>query len=203
MMPDGRKPSQDISRQWPNRDMREGGNTARPPRQRLRRPGETKRVLICYDPILAAGLLITVVDDENSHLTSSILAAPAAPALTSFPESREKNRLDPKIAGLITNNARQLLLLFFASPHPSLPRMRQSEGWGRSPRQSDRRRFDAGKNGGGILCSFGSFPVILVRECQTSRRWHYRRKPAHLDERRNPKHRDDIIDIAYLSINNA
>jgi hypothetical protein len=25
----------------------------------------------------------------------------------------------------------------------------------------DRRRFDAGKNGGGIRCSFGSFPVVL------------------------------------------
>ena len=37
--------------------------------------GETKRVLICYDRILAAGLLITVVDGENPHLTSSILLA--------------------------------------------------------------------------------------------------------------------------------
>ena len=38
--------------------------------------------------------------------------------------------------------------------------------------------------------------------CQKSRRWQYRRKPAHLAERRNPKRCDNIINIAYLSIHN-
>jgi len=36
----------------------------------------------------------------------------------------------------------------------------------RFPRQSDRRRFDAGKNGGGIRCFFGSF---LSFWCQDAR----------------------------------
>jgi hypothetical protein len=42
-------------------------------------------MLIYYDRILAAGLLMTVVDDHNSHLTSSILLPPAAPTLTFVP----------------------------------------------------------------------------------------------------------------------
>jgi len=41
-----------------------------------------------------------------------------------------------------------------------------------------------------------------VPRCQKSRRWQYRRKPAHLAERRNPKRCDNIINIAYLSIHN-
>jgi hypothetical protein len=75
----GRKPSRDISRQRPNRDIREGGNTALRPQQRPQRWRETKRVLICHDRILAAGLLITVVDDANSHLTPLNSAAARGP----------------------------------------------------------------------------------------------------------------------------
>jgi hypothetical protein len=71
------------------------------------------------------------------------------------------------------------------------------------PRQSDRQRFDARKNGGGIRCVFGSFPAILVRKCQKSWRWHCRRKPAHLAERRDSKRRSDITKKAYMSIINA
>jgi hypothetical protein len=65
-----------------------------------------------------------------------------------------------------------------------------------------RRRFGAAKNSGGSGCFFASFAVVLMQKCQKSWRRHYRPEPAHLAERRDPKRRDDIIDIAYSSIHN-